>query len=102
MEDIEDLLPLLKFPDETAGGRMTTDYIALLKDMPISQALEKLRGKSQQVDVLYFYVIDEDHRLLGIVPVRSLLFADLETKVGDIVVPGVRLDLIYQNFNLIK
>ena len=82
MEDPADVLPLLGYPDETAGGRMTTSYIALRRHTTAQQAIEFLRQVGPDIDVPYYlFVIDRENRLSGVVGLRDLVIADPHTRM---------------------
>jgi Mg/Co/Ni transporter MgtE len=57
------------------------DYVPLRVDVTIGEALDSLRSQELGEKIVYFYVVDEDGRLEGIVPTRRLLMSD----------PGVRV-----------
>lgn len=76
MEDADDVLPLLGHPDETAGGLMTTDYIALRRHTTAAQAIQFLRETlGTTTRPYYLYVVDRDKKLLGVVGLRELVVA---------------------------
>ncbi len=72
------------YDENTAGGRMTTEYIAFPEEMPASEALKELREKYQDSDLLNIYVVDEYNHLTGILPLRNLVFASGDKKVKDL------------------
>ena len=81
------VLERLRLYDEnTAGGRMTTEYIAFSGEMSAAEALEELREKHDKSDLLYIYVVDELNHLTGLLPWRSLVFASGEEKIKDLMV----------------
>jgi magnesium transporter len=81
------VLERLRLYDEnTAGGLMTTDYIAFFEEMTTAEAVEALREKHDKADLLYIYVIDEQKHLTGLLPWRSLVFASGEEKIKDVMV----------------
>ncbi len=76
MEDADEVLPLLGHPDETAGGLMTTDYIALRRHTTAAQAIDFLRETmGTTTRPYYLYVVDRNKRLLGVVGLRELVVA---------------------------
>jgi magnesium transporter len=82
MEDAEDVIPLLGYPDETAGGLMTTSYIALRRHTPANQAIEFLRQVELDTEIPYYlYVVDREKRLIGVVGLRDLVIAQPETRM---------------------
>lgn len=85
MEDADEVLPLLGYPDETAGGLMTTWYIALRRHTTAEQAIDFLRNLSPDTEVPYYlYVVDRQQRLVGIVGLRELVVASPKTEMEDI------------------
>jgi magnesium transporter len=90
MEDPEDVIPLLGYPDETAGGRMTTEYIAMRRHTKAGQGIEFLREVSPSHEVPYYiFVIDRERRLCGVVGMRELVVANPEKLVEDLMNPDV-------------
>ncbi len=80
MEDAEEVIPLLGHPDESAGGLMTTDYIALRRHTTAAQAIEFLRQvNTEQETPYYLYVVDRNRKLLGVVGLRELVVAAPDT-----------------------
>jgi len=59
MEDRDDVLPLLEYPDETAGGRATTAYIAMRRHTTAEQAIQFLRDVAPENDVPYYLFVVE-------------------------------------------
>lgn len=85
MEDAGDVIPLLGYPDETAGGLMTTAFLALHRTTTIQQAIQFLRQVSPEIDIPYYlYVIDREKRLTGVLGLRNLVIAEPSAAVGDI------------------
>lgn len=90
MEDSEDVIPLLGYPDETAGGRMTTEFIAMRRHTKAGQAIDFLREVSPSHEVPYYiFVVDREKRLCGVVGMRELVVANPETLVEDLMNPDV-------------
>jgi magnesium transporter len=76
---------LLGYGENTAGRIMTPEYIDLKSFITVGQALEKIRRVGLDTETIYYsYVTDEQRRLIGIVSIRQLVLADLETRVADI------------------
>ena len=72
---------LLKYPDDSAGSLMTTEYEALKLHLKVSEALEKIRKDGIDKETINTcYVLDKNRTLLGTVTLRSLLFADPDTE----------------------
>lgn len=90
MEDADEVIPLLGYPDESAGGLMTTSYIALRPHTRAEQAIEFLRQVSPDADIPYYlFVVDRDRRLIGVVGLRDLIIAPPDTWMESIMDPEV-------------
>ncbi len=85
MDDPSDVIPLLGYPDESAGGLMTTSYIALRRHTKVDQAILFLRQLSIDTEVPYYlYVVDREKRLLGVVSMRELVIRGSDTVMEEI------------------
>ena len=74
MEDVDHVLELLQYPDETAGGRMTTDFIALPKHSTAADTIEELRHLEPDHEAPYYiFAIDQNGKLSGVVGLRELV-----------------------------
>ena len=83
---------LLQYPEDTAGGTMQTEVIAVPEDLTIAQAIEMLRPEEENLPdgIFYIYVVDAEYRLRGVLRVRDLLFSPPNRKIREIMVPEVR------------
>src|SRR5262245_46605565 len=68
------------------GKYVRKDFAQLREDFTIAEALDFIRQKGVGEQIVYFYVVDEGERLIGVVPTRRLLTAPLETRLSDIMV----------------
>lgn len=83
-EEREEVKILLSYPEDTAGGLMTTDLVIVSPAMTANQAIESIRAQEEEVDdVLYVYVVDEHKKLLGTFSLSELIFAQPRTKVSE-------------------
>ncbi len=90
MEEPDEVIPLLQYPDDTAGGLMTPAVITLRRDWRVIDALEELRRLGPTADnVYYLFVADEKSVLLGVVGLRDLVVAAPETVIEAMMDPGV-------------
>ncbi len=82
MEEARNVIPLLPFDDETAGGRMTTSFIALPLGTSAMDAIQTLRQVEPSSETPYYLYIDDDAgRLVGIVGLRDLVIAAPESRL---------------------
>lgn len=76
---------LLMYPDNSAGSIMTIEYVDLKKEMALREALEHIKRTGvdkETIDVCY--VIDNNRKLEGSVPIRKLILNDENVKVADV------------------
>jgi magnesium transporter len=82
----EEVKELLVHPEEKAGGMMTTAFPTLPPEATVEEALDYLRRNSENLDLIYYiYVTDEHGHLLGVASLRDLLEADGQAHLGDII-----------------
>ncbi|MHB8895025.1 MAG: magnesium transporter [Candidatus Geothermincolia bacterium] len=83
-EDAVELEELLAYEDDTAGGLMTTDYIAVPPETTVDETIEQLRGVSPEVETIYYvYVVSEEGVIEGVLSLRELIISPGERRVGD-------------------
>jgi magnesium transporter len=82
VEDRTEVEQLLRYDEETAGGRMTTHMVTVLDTVNAGQALEEIRRQSQEVEDLYqVFVVDASRRLVGLLPFKDLVISPPERPV---------------------
>ena len=75
---------LLKYPDDSAGSIMTTEFITLRRDMTAEMAIKRIRRTGVDKETIYTcYVTDENSRLMGITTVKDLLLSDDDADITD-------------------
>lgn len=90
MEEADDVIPLLSYPDQTAGGLMTTSFVAMRRNTTVKQALEFLNNIDPDIEVPnYLYVVDRERHLVGIVPLNVLVRASNEKTMQELMSPKV-------------
>ena len=76
---------LLGYPEDSAGGRMTTAYATLHESMSVKEAIESLEGIKEDAEILArIYVVDENNTILGKVRLRDLTFNAWSTPIKDV------------------
>jgi CBS domain-containing protein/sporulation protein YlmC with PRC-barrel domain len=89
-EEAQDVEELLTHSETSAGGIMTTDFVALSGELTAAQAIDELRAKKPDPELTYYlYVVDADGKLEGVLSLRDLVVASPETKVKDLMDPNV-------------
>jgi magnesium transporter len=85
MEEPGEVLPLLRYPDETAGGRMTTDFLVLGPNDTADSAIHYLRSSGWETDIPYYlFVVNENKELIGVIGLRELVCAAPNQKIQEI------------------
>jgi magnesium transporter len=86
---------LMTYGPETAGGMMTTRFLALDRRTRVGEAIDRIRSEPEAEMVFYLYVVDDAMRLEGVVSLRQLVLARHDQELREIVNPKVirvRLD----------
>ena len=81
----EEIRRLSSYEEGTAGSEMSTDYVFVRADTKVSEAIAKLRSQASETETIYtVYVVDDQHRLKGVVSLEKLILARPNQTVGDI------------------
>ncbi|TNF48654.1 MAG: magnesium transporter, partial [Bacteroidetes bacterium] len=92
-EAAEDIVDLLNYDEDTAGGLMQKEFLKARVDWPVNRCLVELRRQAEDVERVYtIYVVDELNKLVGFLSLKRLLFASPKTKIVD----------LYQDKNVIS
>lgn len=76
---------ILKYPKDSAGSIMTTEYVDLKKSMTVAQAIRHIRQTGVDKETIYTcYVTDSRRKLLGLVSAKALLLANEDDRLEDI------------------
>ncbi|GAB6138327.1 magnesium transporter [Halanaerobaculum tunisiense] len=96
-EDAQQIQDLLGYDEESAGGIMTTEYIAIKEDKTAQQALATIRKVATKAEMIYYlYVVNSNQKLVGVMSMRELITADPTAQITDLMqeqVIDVPLDL---------
>lgn len=83
--DSERVRELLQYHEESAGGLMEKELVAVRADANVQQTIELIRSLSDEVeDIHNVFVVDRENTLVGILPLRRLILAKPETKISEI------------------
>jgi CBS domain-containing protein len=89
-EEAEAINRLLAYDEDTAGGLMTTEFVAIPADLTCEQTIQRLREIAPRAEMIYYvYVVDEDERLVGVLSLRDLVVSPPETRIHSIMVKKV-------------
>ena len=87
-DEAEELGELLAYPEDTAGGMMTTEFVALPASLTCAQAIDRLRELEPDAETIYYvYVTDDEDRLVGVLSLRDLIVARPDTPVAEVMIP---------------
>ncbi len=89
-EDAQDVKDLMAYDEDTAGGLMTTEFVAIRANLTCQQTIDHLRELAPKAESIYYvYVTDEEARLVGILSLRDLVISPPQTPVRSIMVGNV-------------
>ena len=86
-EELEKLLP---FPDDTAGGLMALEFLAVKADATVGDAVKTIREEGRDIENLYYvWVTDDFQRLVGVISLKDLVVEPQDREISDIMNPDV-------------
>ena len=81
---------ILKYPENSAGSLMTTEYVSLRPNMTVEESILRIRRQGIDKETIYTCYVTKDRHLLGIVTVKDLLLAESdEMLIEDIMVTNM-------------
>ncbi len=88
IDDVEqagDIIDLLKYDEDTAGGLMGTEMIVVNENWSMPECIKQMRMQAEEMDEIYYvYVVDNDERLRGILPLKTLITHPSVSKIKNI------------------
>ena len=76
---------LLKYPEDSAGSIMTTEFVDLKETMTVEQALQRIREKGIDSETIYTsYVLDDSRKLVGLINIKDILLAKPDPRIKNI------------------
>ncbi len=89
-DEAEDVEEILTYPEDSAGGIMTTDVISLPGTITAQAAIDRLREQKPDPELAYYlYVVAGDGRLEGVISLRDLVVAAPDTRLAEVMDPHV-------------
>ena len=77
IDDVEqagDIIDLLKYDEDTAGGLMGTEMVVVNENMSMPECIKEMRKQAEEQDEIYYvYVVDDDNKLKGIFPLQKMV-----------------------------
>ena len=94
IDDVEqagDIVDLLSYDEDTAGGLMAKELIRVNENWGVATCIREMRKQAEDLDEIYYiYVVSDENVLLGILSLKALLLASASTRVKDIYEAEVR------------
>jgi len=88
-ETADKIRQLMKHKDDSAGGIMTPEIFSVYPEKTAEEVIDKLRHASLADEIISIYVVNEQGRLLGMVPLRKLITAPKDQPVGKLMLTDV-------------
>jgi magnesium transporter len=89
-EEAEDVKELMAYDEDTAGGLMTTELVAISAHLTCEDTINRLRQLAPKAETIYYvYVVDAEERLVGVLSLRDLVISAPARVVGDVMVKNV-------------
>lgn len=88
IDDVEqagDIIDLLKYDEDTAGGLMGTEMLVVNENWSMPECIKQLRMQAEDMDEVYYvYVVDNDDRLRGTLPLKKLITHPSVSKIKNV------------------
>jgi magnesium transporter len=85
LEDSVEVKELLKYPEDSAGGIMSSDFVFVNEHSTVKTAIDTVRKHAEEFEHIYYiYVINTKEELKGLVTLKSLLLNPLDSKISSI------------------
>ena len=85
IDDVEqagDIVDLLQYDEDTAGGLMGTEMIVVNENLSMPDCLKEMRRQAEELDDIYYvYVVDDDRRLKGVLPLKKMITHPAVSKI---------------------
>ncbi len=90
-ESTDEIRELLRYDEETAGGRMTTEYVSVRTDETVATAIETIREavREYEIDIYVLYVVDSGEKLAGFVRLQDLVLHSPDTLISTFTIRDV-------------
>lgn len=86
-DEAAEVRELLGYPEDTAGGIMTTEFVAVPEHLTAGETIDRLRQLEPDAETIYYvYVTDDDGRLTGVLSLRDLIVAQPDTKISEVMI----------------
>ena len=95
-KESKDLRILLEYPENTAGGIMTTEFASIQQDLTVGEVMKSLREIAEDVETIYYvYITSKEGELTGVVSLRDILLSDTDKKISEVMqTPVISADIL--------
>ena len=101
-DEAEDVRLLLSYPEDSAGGMMTTDIATIRPGLTAAKAIESIRNSGTEAESLFYvYVTDEQNHLMGVFSLSDLVLAKPNTPVSEFMHSKVVSANVMENQNVL-
>lgn len=88
MEQAGDIVDLMQYDEDTAGGYMSTEMIVVNENMSMADCLKAMRAQAEDLDEIYnIYVVDDENRLRGTFPLKTTITNPTAAHIKDVMEP---------------
>ena len=89
VEQAGDIVDLLQYDEDTAGGLMGTEMVAVNENLSMPDCLREMRRQAEDLDDIYnVYVIDDDNRLKGVLPLQTMITHPSVSRIKHVMDPS--------------
>jgi len=86
-DEAAEVQELLGYPEDTAGGIMTTEFVSIPAHLDAAATIDRLRELEPDAETIYYvYVTDDDGRLVGVLSLRDLIVAPPATPISEVMI----------------
>ena len=89
-DEKREVTDLMKYPEDTAGGLMSSDYLAFSQHLTVAEAISKIQSDENNASVtFYIYVVDDAHKLSGVVSLKEIILSKPRETLKEIMTSDV-------------
>ena len=89
-EDSDGVSDLMGYPEDSAGGIMSSDYLALNQNLTVSEAIKSIQEEDEDIGVaFYIYVVNDNEQLVGVLSLKTLLLSKKNETLRDLMFTDV-------------
>lgn len=103
--DAADLRVLMSYPEGTVGSLMRTEFLSFKSDITIREIFKDLRTNQHEyagLEIQYAYIVDDKGGLLGVLPLRNLLFAQDDKRASEIMIKNPASVRVYDTWDELR